>query len=80
MERFPLLRLEEEGRLNALPLRENFIERVSPVGEARQGLRRKAWLSDWQFCLRQTARSYGPECWTKKVPLAAWPSSIPPTE
>ena len=28
MERFPLLPLEEEGRLNDLPLRENFIERV----------------------------------------------------
>jgi hypothetical protein len=38
MKRFPLLPLEEEGRLNDLPLRENFIERVLPVGEARQGL------------------------------------------
>ena len=28
MKRFPLLPLEEEGRLNDLPLRENFIERV----------------------------------------------------
>ena len=28
MQRFPLLPLEEEGRLNDLPLRENFIERV----------------------------------------------------
>jgi hypothetical protein len=26
--RFPLLPLEEEGRLNDMPLRENFIERV----------------------------------------------------
>ena len=31
MNRFPLLPLEEEGRLNDLPLRENFIERVLPV-------------------------------------------------
>ena len=31
MNRFPLLSLEEEGRLNDLPLRENFIERVLPV-------------------------------------------------
>jgi len=31
MKRFPLLPLEEEGRLNDLPLRENFIERVLPV-------------------------------------------------
>jgi len=28
MERFPLLPMEEEGRLNDMPLRENFIERV----------------------------------------------------
>ena len=28
IKRFPLLPLEEEGRLNDLPLRENFIERV----------------------------------------------------
>jgi hypothetical protein len=28
MRRFPLLPLEEEGRLNDMPLRENFIERV----------------------------------------------------
>jgi hypothetical protein len=28
MQRFPLLPLEEEGRLNDMPLRESFIERV----------------------------------------------------
>jgi hypothetical protein len=28
MQRFPLLPLEEERRLNDMPLRENFIERV----------------------------------------------------
>jgi hypothetical protein len=42
MDRCPLLPLEEEGRLNDMPLRENFIERIF-------GLRRKAWLSAWQF-------------------------------
>ena len=31
MNRFPLLPLEEEGRLNDMPLRENFVERVLPV-------------------------------------------------
>ena len=31
IKRFPLLPLEEEGRLNDMPLRENFIERVLPV-------------------------------------------------
>jgi len=38
MQRFPLLPLEEEGRLNDMPLRENFIERILPVASARQGL------------------------------------------
>jgi len=28
MERFSLLPIEEEGRLNHMPLRENFVERV----------------------------------------------------
>jgi uncharacterized protein YbgA (DUF1722 family) len=28
MNRFPLLPLEEDGRLNDLPLRENFVERI----------------------------------------------------
>jgi hypothetical protein len=40
MNRFPLLPLEEEGRLNDMPLRENFIERVFGL--------RKAWFSAWQ--------------------------------
>jgi hypothetical protein len=31
MNRFPLLPLEEEGRLNDMPLHENFVERVLPV-------------------------------------------------
>jgi hypothetical protein len=38
MNRFPSLPLVEEGRLNDMPLRENFIERVLPVAKARQGL------------------------------------------
>ena len=37
MQRFPLLPLEEEGRLNDLPLRENFIERVFRSRERREG-------------------------------------------
>ena len=49
MNRFPPLPLEEEERLNDMPLCENFVERVLPVERARQGLRRKAWLSAWQF-------------------------------
>jgi hypothetical protein len=40
MNRFPLLLLEEEGRLNDMPLRENFIERVFSL---RRNARRSAW-------------------------------------
>jgi hypothetical protein len=60
MERFPLLPLEEEGRLNDLPLRENFVERVFAA----------------QFCRRQTAQPHGRRCWTKNPPPPAWSSSI----
>jgi len=45
MQRFPLLPLEEEGRLNNLPLRENHIERLFAyyrwTGRALLGARRK---------------------------------------
>jgi len=37
MQRFPLLPLEEEGRLDDLPLRENFIERVFRSPERSEG-------------------------------------------
>jgi hypothetical protein len=37
MNRFPLLSLEEEGRLNDMPLRENFIERVFRSPERSDG-------------------------------------------
>jgi hypothetical protein len=42
MNHVPLLPSEEEGRLNDMPLRENFVERVF-------GLRRKAKRKAWQF-------------------------------
>jgi hypothetical protein len=39
MNRFPLLPVEEEGRLNDMPLRENFIERVFAYGRKPGRLR-----------------------------------------
>ena len=36
-KRFPLLPVEEEGRLNDLPLRENFVERVGVYPELVEG-------------------------------------------
>lgn len=38
VNRFSLLPLEGEGRLDNMPLRENSIDLVLPVGQARQGL------------------------------------------
>lgn len=43
MDRFPLLPLEEKGRLNELPLRENPIERVL-------GLRQRATTQNKSSC------------------------------
>jgi hypothetical protein len=37
MNRFPVLPLEEEGRLDDMPLRENFVEQVLPVADAKTG-------------------------------------------
>jgi hypothetical protein len=37
MDRFPLLPLEEEGRLNDMPLWKNFIERVGVYPELAEG-------------------------------------------
>ena len=50
MECFPLLPLEEEGRLNDLPLRENFIERVLPVEKRdRAYYRWRCWTRSQRF-------------------------------
>jgi uncharacterized protein YbbK (DUF523 family) len=60
MERFPLLPMEEEGRLNDMPLRENFIESLCLLSldqDARRGAdaRRPGEVSHGP-----QARSHGP--------------------
>jgi len=60
INRFPLLPLEEEGRLNDMPLRENLIERVLAA----------------QLCRGQTARPHGRRCWTRSPHPAVWSNSI----
>ena len=51
LERFPLLPVEEEGRLGDVRLRENFVERVFAAYrwqaflESRPGALRRRWLS-----------------------------------
>jgi hypothetical protein len=80
MKRFPLLPLEEEGRLNDMPLRENFVERVF-------GLRRKAPLSAWQFARGKLHDCMDPDAWRGAHPRRPGPcpfgpgqaSSTPPT-
>jgi hypothetical protein len=67
MDRFPLLPLEE-GRLNDMPLRENFIERVF-------GLRRKAWLSAWQFAAGKLHDRMDPYARQRTHPR--WPGPCP---
>ena len=56
MNRFPLLPIEEEGRLNDLPLRENFIERVGVYPELVEGPT-IAGLRCWRRSRRQVAWS-----------------------
>jgi hypothetical protein len=43
LDRFPLLPLEEEGRLNDMPLRENFIDRVFAYYRWTKMLTKRAW-------------------------------------
>jgi hypothetical protein len=62
MNRFPLLPLEEEGRLNDLPLRENFIERVLPVAKGATGPTAESQAFRLAVCPRQTARPHGRRC------------------
>jgi hypothetical protein len=68
IKRFPLLPLEEEGRLNHMPLRENFIERVF-------GLRRKAWLSAWQFAYGKLHNRMDGDA--GRGANAGWPGQVP---
>jgi len=78
-KRFPLLPPEEEGRLNDMPLHENFIERVLPVAKGATGPTAESSAFRLAVCLWQTARPHGPECWARRPRPAAWSSSTPPT-
>jgi hypothetical protein len=59
---FPLLPLEEEGRLNDMPLRENFLERILPVAEGATGPTAESLAFRLAVCRGQTARPHGPRC------------------
>ena len=61
MEHFPLLPVEEEGRLHDLALRENFIERIFVSQRWRELLAAKPRLGDLvTFHTRHKAPHHGP--------------------
>ena len=55
MNRFPLLPLEEEGRLNDMPLRENFIERVFAYYRWTEMLDKEATPAVWSNSIQPTS-------------------------
>ena len=63
MNRFPLLPLEEEGRLNDMPLRENFIERDGVHPELSEGPT-IAGPACW-------TRNPRPAAWSSSTPLTS---------
>ena len=76
MNRFPLLPSEEEGRLNDMPLRENFIERVFACPALSAGptiVGRRCWTGSprpaaWSLANASTAGSGTPQ--DRQVPYS----------
>ena len=64
MKRFSLLPLEEEGRLNDLPLRENLIEHIFHTPKRSEGA-----TTAGQNCLGKTRR---PAVWFTSAPHTSW--------
>jgi hypothetical protein len=83
MNRFPLLPLEEEGRLNDMPLRENFIERVLPVEKHDRAYYRWTQMLDkeptpgglvkFHTAHKLTLMAHSPKHYTKMGRLVAMP-------
>jgi hypothetical protein len=72
MKRFPLLPLEE-GRLNDLPLRENFIERVLPVEK-----RDRAYGGTAAVPLGSVAQAHCTTAWTEMLDDEPTPGGLVP--
>jgi hypothetical protein len=75
MNRFPLLPLEEEGRLNDMPLRENFVERVLPVEKHDRAYGGKPGFPFGSLPAANCTIA-GRRCWTKNPHPAAWSLSL----
>ena len=80
MQRFPLLPLEEEGRLNDLPLRENFIERVFAYYRWTEMLKRDptpGGLVRFHTAHKLTLMAHSPKHYTEMGRLVAKAGTIP---
>jgi len=76
MERFPLLPVEEEGRLHDLPLRENFIQRVFAMNDLRallDGRRTRGALVAFHTRYKLLLRAHSPVHYRELGRLAAAP-------
>ena len=80
MRRFPLLPLEEEGRLNDLPLRENFIERVFAYYRWTEMLRNEptpGWLVRFHTANKLTLMAHSIKHYQELGRLVAQAGSLP---
>jgi uncharacterized protein YbgA (DUF1722 family) len=74
MNRFPLLPLEEEGRLNDVPLRENFIERIFAYYRWTEMLGKEATSSglvEFHTAHKLTLMAHSPKHYTEMGRLVA---------
>jgi hypothetical protein len=79
MNRFPLLPLEEEGRLNDMPLRENFIERIFAYRRWTQLLRNDptpGGLAHFHTAHKLTLMAHSPKHYTELGRLVARAGTI----
>ena len=82
-EHFPLLPVEEEGRLNDLPIRENFIERIFTLKRWREmleGGRKRGSLVEFHTRHKLLLLAHSPEHYRQMGKLVARPDALSPTE
>ena len=80
LKRFPLLPVEEEGRLNDLPLRENFIERIFAYYRWTEMLKTDptpGGLVRFHTAHKLTLMAHGPKHYTELGRLVAKAGTIP---
>jgi uncharacterized protein YbgA (DUF1722 family)/uncharacterized protein YbbK (DUF523 family) len=81
MERFPHLPVEEEGRLHALPLRENFIERIFAHARWKQLVSEETptpgGLVRFHTAIKMTLMAHSPQHYTQLGRLVAQTGVLP---